>query len=281
MRTFPRRMIGATAKTLALVLALVPVFNPAAAAQPAPDTAEVETGPPTVSVCPDGAYESGCSVAEMEAAIARTPEAMVLLSRQCLFETKARCWVQASGTMSNLERGGPVVWQLMLLSPIDGPAVQMIVLFELGGTHAPALVAAAQTEGWFGPPDIVQNSDDGVLIHVPGVTGGNGAGNADLLVLRKRSGWAKPDMESWFDQVNAMLPDGFEIRSRVNFNFREMHASSPVWRTGDGNCCATGGTIQIDFALAEGSGLTVGRIAFDEMKPVGQTKYIEGKGPDL
>ena len=279
MRIFPRRTTGVTAGTLSLVLALAPVFHPAAAAQPAPDTAEVEAGPPTVSVCPDGAYESGCSAAEMEAAIDRTPETIVLLAKQCLFETEARCWVQASGTMSSLERGGPVVWQLMLLSPIDGPAVQMIALLELGGTRAPALVAAAQTEGWFGPPDIVQNSDDGVLIHVPGVTGGNGAGNADVLMLRTRSGWAKPDMEAWFDQVNAMLPDGFEIRSRVNFNFREMHASSPVWRTADGNCCATGGTVEIDFALADGNGLTVDRIAFDEMKPVGQTMYIDEKGP--
>jgi hypothetical protein len=216
----------------------------------------------------------------MEAVIARTPAAMALLSKQCLFETETRCWVQASGTMSGLERGGPVVWQLMLLSPIDGPAVQMIVLFELGGTPAPALVVSAQTEGWFGPPDIVQNSDDGVLIHVPGVTGGNGAGNADVLVLRTRDGWARPDIEAWFDQVNAMLPDGFEIRSRVIFNFREMHASSPVWRTGDGNCCATGGMVQIDFALADGSGLTVERIAFEEMKPVGRTVYIDAKGTD-
>jgi hypothetical protein len=248
---------------------------PASAADP--DAIEAEGGPPTVSVCPDGVYESGCSVAEMEGAIARTPDAMLLLSKQCLFQSEARCWVQASGTMSSLERGGPVVWQLMLLSPIDGPAVQMIALLELGGTPAPMLVAAAQTEGWFSPPDIVQNSDDGVLIHVPGVTGGTGAGNADVLVLRTQSGWTRPDMDAWPDQVNAMLPEGFEIRGGVNFNFREMHASSPVWRTGDGNCCATGGTLQIDFGLADGKGLTVDRIAFDEMQPVGQTIYIDAK----
>ncbi|WP_054119361.1 hypothetical protein [Porphyrobacter sp. AAP60] len=280
MSIFLHRMIELTAGTLSLVLAFVPALSPAAAVQPAPERAEVETGPPTVSVCPNGAYESGCTVAEMEAAIARTPAAMVLLSKQCLFETEARCWVQASGTISSLERGRPVVWQLTLLSPIDGPAVQMIALFELGGSPRPALIAAAQTEGWFGPPDIVQNSDDGVLIHVPGVTGGNGAGNADVLVLRTRGGWAKPDLESWYDAVNAMLPDGFEIRSRVNFNFREMHASSPVWRTDDGNCCATGGVVQIDFALGQGGGLTVDRIAFDETKPVGRTMYIDAKGSD-
>ena len=246
-------------------------------AQAAPDAIAAAGGPPTVSVCPDGIYESGCSAAEMEAAIARTPDAMLLLSKQCLFESAARCWVQASGTMSSLERGGPVVWQLMLLSPIDGPAVQMIALLELGGTPVPTLVATAQTEGWFGPPDIVQNSDDGVLIHVPGVTGGTGAGNADVLMLRTRSGWTRPDMEAWPDQVNTMLPEGFELRGGVDFNFREMHASSPVWRTGDGNCCATGGTIQIDFALTEGKALAVERIAFDEMQPVGQTIYIDAK----
>lgn len=258
-------------------LGAVSVAACVAAAPPGPDATEAESTPPIVSVCPDGVYESGCSVAEMEAAIARTPDAMLLLSKQCLFASKARCWVQASGTIASLERGGPVVWQVMLLSPIDGPAVQMIALLELGGTPAPTLIAAAQTEGWFSPPDTVQNSDDGVLIHVPGVTGGNGAGNADVLLLRTRSGWARPDMEIWSDQVNAMLPDGFAIRGGVDFNFRDMHASSPVWRQGDGNCCATGGTVQIDFALVDGKRLTVDRIAFDEMKPVGRTIYIDAK----
>jgi hypothetical protein len=253
----------------------------AASAQLGPDAIEAEGGPPNVSVCPNGVYESGCSVVEMEGAIALTPDAMMLLSKQCLFESEARCWVQASGTMSSLERGGPVVWQLMLLSPIDGPAVQMIALLELGGAPASTLIAAAQTEGWFSPPDMVQNSDDGVLIHVPGVTGGTGAGNADVLVLRTRSGWTKPDMEAWPDLVNAMLPDGFEVRGGVDFNFREMHASSPVWRTGDGNCCASGGTVQIDFVLTDGKALAVERIAFDEMKPVGQTIYIDAKDAGL
>ena len=280
MTLFLHRMFGCAGSIFLLAFTLAHGSSPAAAAQPAPDAPIAETGSPVVSVCPNGVYESGCSVKEMEAAIARSPDAMMLLAKQCLFDTKARCWVQASGTISSLERGGPVVWQLMLLSPIDGPAVQMIALLELGSTPTQTLVAAAQTEGWFSPPDIVQNTDDGVLIHVPGVTGGNGAGNADVLVLRTRSGWRRPGMESWFDQVNAMLPDGFEIRSRVNFNFRAMHGSSPVWRTGDGNCCATGGTVQIDFALADGNVLTAERIAFDEMRPVGRTIYIDTKGSD-
>lgn len=150
------------------------------------------------------------------------------------------------------------------------------------GTGGTRDVAAATK--YFGnacsPPDIVQNSDDGVLIHVPGVTGGNGAGNADVLVLRTRSGWKKPDMELWFDEVNRLLPGGFEIRSGVDFNFREMHASSPVWRKGDGNCCGTGGTVQIDFVLADDTGLAVERIAFDQMTPVGRTIYIDAKGSD-
>lgn len=275
MRFFPAPMFRPVAGMLTSALIWVPALAAAGAVQSEPDDAEADL--PIVSVCPDGAYESGCSVSELEAAISVSPAALTLLSKQCLFESEARCWVQASGTISSLERGGPVVWQHMLLSPIDGPAVQMVVLLELGGTPAPTLVAAAQTEGWFSPPDTVENSDEGVLIHVPGVTGGTGAGNADILVLRTRSGWTKPDMESWFDEVNRLLPEGFEIRSGVHFNFREMHASSPVWRESDGNCCATGGTVQIDFALANANTLSVDRIAFDEMRPVGRTIYIDGK----
>ena len=231
----------------------------------------------TVTVCPDGGYESRCTFAQMEKAISLTSNAVLLLTKQCLYQTEARCWVKASGTISNMERGGPVIWQHMLLAPNDGPPTEMIILFELDGKPVPRLVAAAQTEGWFLAPDVVANSDDGVLIHVLGRTGGNGAGNADLLVRRTKTGWSHISLSSWFDEVNVMLPAGFELQNGVNFNFRDMHASSPVWRSGDGHCCPTGGTVQIDFAINTADQLVVAGLAFDETKPVAPTIYLPEK----
>ncbi|MEH6759106.1 MAG: hypothetical protein V7676_16575 [Parasphingorhabdus sp.] len=232
---------------------------------------------PTVTVCPDGGYENLCTIAQMEKAISLTPNSMLLLSKQCLYQTEARCWVNASGTISSMERGGPVIWQHMLLAPNDGPATEMVVLAELDGKPVPMLVAAAQTEGWFLAPDIAANSDSGVLIHLPGRTGGNGAGNADILVRRTKAGWSHIDLTTWFDEINAMLPLGFELQSGINFNFREMHASSPVWRAADGHCCPTGGTVQIDFTIDTTDQLIVTGLAFDETKPVGSTIYLPEK----
>lgn len=238
------------------------------------DGVEEASRPPLVTVCPDGGYESGCTITEMERAITLTPDALMLAAKQCLYATKARCWVNASGTISSMERGGPVLWQHLLLSPKDGPASEMIILAELNGKPVPTLVAAQQTEGYFSPPNVVQNSDDGVLIHVPGITGGTGGGNADILAMRTKQGWNDVNMELWFDDVNVMLPTGFEIRKGVDLNLREMTGYSPVWRENDGNCCGTGGTVIIDFAITTDNRLTVTQLAFDETQPVGRTQYI-------
>ncbi|MFZ1741713.1 MAG: hypothetical protein WAT93_02605 [Pontixanthobacter sp.] len=232
-----------------------------------------------ISACPDGGYESGCLQKDVDAAITLADDYVVTLSRRCLYLTEARCWVVASGTFASMERGGPVIWQHMELAPKDGPAVEMIVMAENATGNGYRLVLAEQTEGYFTPPDLVENSDQGVVFHIPGRMGGTGFGNADVLLVRTKQQWHRVNLDEWFDQVNALLPDGFEIRQGVRFDFREMFAYSPVWRPEDGQCCGSGGTVFIDFRVKEWK-LAVDRLAFNPSTPTGKTVYIDGPGSE-
>ncbi len=260
---------GCLSGTSALLLAFA-AFQPAALAEPETDDAF-----PAVTVCPDGSFESGCSLEDMQAAIKLFDDRLTTATEQCFYDTEAQCVVTASGTLPTPGSDSLVVWQRMALRPLDGPATDMIVLAGLAPDTTPILLAAAQTEGYFGTPDRFDSLDDTDLIHVRGVGGGTGGGNADLLLQGGAEGWTQVDLSLWFDEVNARLPQGFELRKGVRFDFREMFASSPVWREDDGNCCATGGDVYIDFGIEAGA-LGVVWMSFDETVPKGNTLYIGG-----
>jgi hypothetical protein len=229
-----------------------------------------------IGVCPDGRYESGCSQSDMEKAITLAKDYFITLRSRCLYQSEARCWVISSGSFASMERGGPIIWQHMQLMPADGPTHEMIIIAEGVPGDDIKLITARQVWGYFNSPDMIENSDDGVVFHIGGNVGGKG--NADILLARTKAKWIKIDMDRWFDQVNALLPPGFEIRKSVKIDFRELFASSPVWREGDGECCASGGTVKIDYIHRDGV-LMVSRLTFDEAKPVGQTQYIDN--PDI
>lgn len=221
-----------------------------------------------IAVCPDGGYESGCSQEDVDRAVSLSNDYLMTLRNRCLYQTKARCWVLASGHFNAMERGGPVSWQHVTLQPLDGPSTEMMILIEGASQESVTLVAAKQVFGYFGSPEMVENSDEGVLIHVAGRRGGSGSGNSDFLLLREKSGWSDIAMDAWMDQANKALPSGFDLRQGVQFNFREMFVSSPVWREDDGNCCATGGRALIDLAISDGT-LTVENLTFQETRPAG------------
>ncbi|OCC23560.1 hypothetical protein MB02_10290 [Croceicoccus estronivorus] len=226
------------------------------------------------NVCPDGRYEGNCSSTEILQAIAFAPDKLPAPEPRCFYRTQARCHVIATGRIQATAM--TVVWQHMTLSPPDGPIMEMMVLGEQTETHDVKLIGASQVDGYFSPPDLVADDENLLLIHVPGVRAGSGAGNADLVLKYTDDGWQGVDLSYWAEQVNTLLPQGLSIHNSARLDLREMHASSPVWRDSDGNCCATGGTVQIDFTL-DGNVLIASRIALSETTPTGPTRYIEAK----
>lgn len=94
---------------------------------------------------------------------------------------------------------------------------------------------------------------DQTYVAVPGIHGGSGAGNADL-VFRWTPGadgeLVQVDTWSWMDQLQTQLPVGLSGRS-VRMDYHEMFATTPLWREADGACCATGGTALLSYEIRD------------------------------
>ena len=228
-------------------------------------------------VCPDGGYESGCDSEDVRDAVRIAEDHPADIESRCLYQTEARCYPVAFGRIITVEQGTPLTWQQMVIFPKDGPRVEMLVIAE-GVTVADIYVlVAAQTEGWFAPPQLVGNSNELMLLHAPGRTAGNG--NADIVLARHDQGWTTFDVNDLLDEASALLPQGFSLAGGVNFDFHEMFVAAPVKRASDGGCCATGGTAFVDLAMPAGNLMEVAAVRFNETQPVA-THDLKGENSD-
>ncbi|PZQ23130.1 MAG: hypothetical protein DI569_05785 [Sphingopyxis macrogoltabida] len=228
--------------------------------------------------CPSGASDAECRAADVAAAIDLAPDRLATLHSVCLYDYGGRCWVEASGRIRGAEQGGEIVWQKLRLAPKDGPAGWMDILVSLdGGT--PRLVGYAESSGSIGSPDLVATSDDQSLIHLTGTLAGSGGGNADALFAADgaEARWRKIDIESWWDDADAMLPKGYSLRGPADYIFSEMFASIPVARDGDGHCCPRGGTAFFDLDI-QGDRLIATHMRFQPMQPQGDEVDSEAAG---
>ena len=262
--------------TRAIHLAIAAVIgmasiSPSAAGERAknlPADAMQDFDDPQVRVCPNGIYEGGCDRGNIMDAVMTGDEVSADLGTTCLFQTKARCTPTAHGYIPASKFSGLIAWQHMEIYPDDGPRIEMLVITETESDRLTNIIAARQTEGWFGVPDVIENSDRLLMIHAPGRSGGTGAGNVDIVMTRHQMGWTTFDVNVYLEQASHLLPEGFELGRGANFNFREMHASVPVKRPHDGGCCATGGFAHIDLGLPRANWMQVDSITFEEMSPV-------------
>lgn len=232
-----------------------------------------DNGDPQVRVCPDGGYESGCdrediAHAVLADAIAGAPPLPEDLGVTCLFRTKARCTPTAYGLIPASRQAATILWQHMDIQPSDGPRIDMLVLIERPEDGPPVVLAARQTEGWLGVPQVIIDSANILLIHASGRNGGTGAGNADIVLTRHEYGATHFDVGDLLGEASQMLPGGFSLASGAQFNFREMHGYVPVRRDGDAGCCATGGMAHIDLSLPRGNWMQVDAVTFEETTPV-------------
>ena len=255
---------------IAALVGAATIFPPAASARAKslPVDAMQDFNDPQVRVCPDGIYEGGCDRGNIMDAVTTGEEVPTDLDTKCLFQTKARCTPTAYGYIPASKFSGLIAWQHMEIFPKDGPRIEMLVITESESERLTNVIAARQTEGWYGVPDVIENSDRLLMIHVPGRSGGTGAGNVDIVLTRHQMGWTTFNVNAYLEQAAHLLPEGFELAGGANFNFREMHASVPVKRPNDGGCCATGGFAYIDLGLPRANWMQVDSITFEEMSPV-------------
>lgn len=262
---FKPRRVGFCSLFGAVSLAIVAA---ALAIVPASAQSEEQAFDIQVRVCPDGGYESGCDREDITDAVLASAALAADLAGGCLFQTRARCAPLAHGFIPAPRQGGTIMWQLMGIQPKDGPYIEMLVIIEAPDDGPPNVLAARQTEGWFGPPERIEDSAELLMIHAPGRTGGTGAGNADVVLTRHQQGWTTFDVNTLLEQASAMLPAGFSLAGGADFDFREMHAYVPVKRQGDGGCCATGGMAHLDLGLPQPNWMQVDSVTFEETTPV-------------
>jgi len=224
-------------------------------------------------VCPDGGYESGCTREDVALAVMLDEEPRDVLASECLYRTQADCSVVANGHIAALTPGTTLHWQLLALQPIDGPAIEMMVLFEQDGAVSNLLVSH-QSEGYFDPPVAVRDGDERFILHVPARN--RGLGNADLILMESGGGWNWWTADQLIADANRLLPAGFTLSSPVQFNLREGSAFALVRRESDAGCCATGGVAIVDFDVSRPHSIAIAGVSFQQTTP-GELRRI---GPD-
>ena len=215
-------------------------------------------------VCPDGGYESGCTSEDVRLAVMLDEAPQSVLATECLYRTEAGCTVIASGQMAAFTLGTDLYWQLLALQPKDGPATEMMVLFEQDGA-VPVLLLSHQTEGYFDPPVAVRDGDGKFLLRAPARN--RGLGTADIILMNSGEGWNWVTADELIRDMDRLLPAGFAIASPVEFNLREGSAYALVRRDSDPGCCTSGGVAYIDFDLSQPHSMDVSSVEFQETTP--------------
>jgi uncharacterized protein len=117
-----------------------------------------------------------------------------------------------------------------------------------GATLTP-LVALATDGAHYEAPETNTASSPPWLI-VPGQMEGTGHINIESIYLIGKGGLEDVDTESWQQDLGRRVPKGLTANKGIYPDYRAMTAETPLWRSGDGNCCPTGGRAFVTLALA-------------------------------
>lgn len=101
---------------------------------------------------------------------------------------------------------------------------------------------------WYEKPEIITNPFGSFLI-IPIHLDGTGAGNlSEYYVSDKKSEtWRSLDANSWLGEIR--IPTGFSINKGVWPDLKTMTAEAYLYRSGDANCCPTGGKVQLKLGI--------------------------------
>jgi len=144
-----------------------------------------------------------------------------------------------------LDKSGPAQSPLCDLTG----AALFSVESPMGKTHR--WLARVDSEGGgnqFDKPVLLQVKG-AQLLHLPVSVPGTGAFNASSLYRREGTRWIEVDATSWEKDFAAGLPKGLAVWKGIWPDWKRMHATTGLYRAKDANCCATGGSAEIELAL--------------------------------
>lgn len=192
--------------------------------------------------------------AERDAAMARAVVAAPEGMASCLGNALNGCSSRAAGWLNSPD-GDRLFWQLQDGFTDENGVTGGIVLMSAGGM-GPIRPVAWAFEGYRYEAPTLLTFDGKLYVAVAGKMQGTGNGNADVI-FRWAPDAAQPlvqvDNWSWRDALPERLPKGLEVWKGVDFNYAdsEIWTWTPLWREGDGNCCASGGGAGLGFRIED------------------------------
>lgn len=183
------------------------------------------------------------------------------LERACLGAVLRNCRVSAAGMAIGEDGRTRILWQLQRgFTEVAGVRDGVVLLAEARGGWR--LLGWSFEGHTYEPPRLI--AEDGTaLLHLPGLAGGSGSRNADLLYRLGAQGWQEVESESWWDALPARLPPGLGVWQAVEYDFAEPAARADLWREGDANCCPTGGRAWLDLRI-EGQSVMLAGVRLDD-----------------
>jgi len=159
------------------------------------------------------------------------------------------CTVDAFATVAG--SGDTLAFQLQSYTNPQYRSAGGVVVFRRHGTMLTPVIATAVDDVTFGAPVVVQ-SPAGKLLTVPGMMAGTGAFNAGSLYLMDGEKMSEIDIESWLFDLGKRLPKGWGAWKGIFPDYAKFTATTPLWKSGDGNCCATAGRATLRLGLKNG-----------------------------
>ncbi len=104
---------------------------------------------------------------------------------------------------------------------------------------------------WYDKPELIVNSF-GTILYLPIHMDGTGAGNISEYYLwdERSKQWQKLDAGSWRKEI--AIPPELAINKGIWPDLKAMTAEAYLYRSGDANCCPTGGTAHIQLTIENG-----------------------------
>jgi len=148
------------------------------------------------------------------------------------------CKVEASGRIA----GTTLAWQRRAYSDGETTTAAGVVVYAVQGATARPIVWHDEDDAGFEDPVLIA-SPAGRLLDLGGYMHGTGNFSAEVVLVEQAGGWRQLDTGAIASGLTAHVPRGRGIWKGVYPDWKHMTAESPLWKSTDGNCCPTGGTV--------------------------------------
>lgn len=175
----------------------------------------------------------------------------------CIGAALKGCSSRAGGWLTAPD-GNRLYWQLQEgFTDENGISGGFVLLGDAGAARmGPVKPIGWAYEGYRYETPVSLFIDGELYVAVPGRMMGTGNGNADVL-FRWTPGetveLTQVDNWSWRDSLAERLPTGLEVWKGVDYRYNDegVWAWTLLWREGDGNCCASGGSAMLEFRIED------------------------------